>query len=106
VIDAPWSIPEEKGYRMARLRFGSSRWGRRNEPFNQNEVYVAADTPAKKVLVGVVMLLAGGYIFYTGELSIGEYSDFELTGTPALFLGGLLVLAGCYLTVMNAFKGE
>jgi hypothetical protein len=91
---------------MARLRFGSSRWGRRNEPFNQNQVYIPTKSPMQKALVGVVMLLIGGYIFYTGELGVGEYSDFELTGLPALFVGGLLVLTGVYLTVMNAFKSE
>jgi hypothetical protein len=64
---------------MARLRFGGSRWGRRNEPFNQNQVYIQAKSPMQKALVGVVMLLIGSYIFYTGELGVGEYSDFELT---------------------------
>jgi hypothetical protein len=88
------------------MRLGrSSSWSKRNEPFN-NEVRIAATSPMQKALVGVVMLLIGGYIFVTGELSIGDYGDFELTGAHALFLGGVLVLGGLYLTVMNAFTTE
>jgi len=91
---------------MARIRFGrSSAYSKRNEPFN-NEIRIAATSPMQKALIGVVMILIGGYICLTGELSVGEYSDFEVTGTPALFAGGLLVLVGLYLTVMNAFTGE
>lgn len=91
---------------MARIRLGRpTSEGRRNEPFN-DEVRIAATSPLQKALAGGVMLLIGGYIFVTGELGVGDYGDFELTGAPALFVGGLLVLGGLYLMVMNAFTTE
>ena len=89
---------------MPRIRFGrSSSWGSRNEPFN-SEIRVTASSPAQKALIGVVMMVVGCYIFISGEISLGRYSDFELTGAPAPFIGGALAAIGAYLAVMNAFS--
>jgi len=91
---------------MARLRIGGFRPYNRPQPGSSNEIRIAAKSPAQKALIGVMMILFGGYALFSGDIGIGRIGGVEITGTPVLLIGGCLVAWGLYLTVMNAFTGE